>query len=764
MSENNNDLNEVFEEELDDADVITVPIDDTLSNSGEAADAKAVGDALALKADKSEIQTTITVNGQSADNQGAIIVTANETKMSGSDSTTVKAKIEAVDGKTAESIYMSDDPQALTIAQAITGADKTADQIAMSATDPTTVKDAIDAANAELDDVEAAVVSITNRTGADIKYASTGNETIKAHVDALEAGMVKSVNDEEPDAAGNVRLEMVPFADNLYTEEATEVDGTFAIRTTGGDSSIADGSAWAQVFKGNRTHTGYTAEGLVMTVTPMPRTEGEAITATIDRDTWVSYVNASGTYAFAYTTAWTLDGSEVNMAAYGITVTNTPVAGDQISVVYVKEVRGTITMASPTQLVASGWNLYNHSTGYARVVKYSNLYGYKVGGTYTGLAFAETLSGTQTAITPDADGIFTVTKDGYVFVTGGNSTDTYILATWSDWAEGPEGGWEAYQESSVDVSEIVSSYLPYGLCKIVHGSASVTDEIDFIHKQAVSRILRMAYTAENLADAVASGLAYEYDENYIYLERETAEVAAITVDESYTVSEHGLEWFNGNGIPVYAEILYGANLKDKLKRDVVTISRQTLTGGQQAQVRANIGAAGAAEVPASGDVGIPVTGSTAPQAITAGQYVILKGHGTLADGGYTAAADIAQGETLTAVNLTTCADGIANDIQGRMMKDSVVVHSTAAGSHTFTVPDLARIFVIFTGPAANTYTWIGYVYSNSGGTVTATEIYKGDRIASVNTSVANKITFNFTGTYSVATSLRSVVINSDPIY
>mgnify|MGYP002519715366 CR=1 FL=1 len=69
MSEN---LNEMVQAVVEDARVITVPIDDTLQNSGEAADAKAVGDALALKADKSELQTAITVNGQAADAQGKI--------------------------------------------------------------------------------------------------------------------------------------------------------------------------------------------------------------------------------------------------------------------------------------------------------------------------------------------------------------------------------------------------------------------------------------------------------------------------------------------------------------------------------------------------------------------------------------------------------------------------------------------------------------------------------------------------------------------
>ena len=94
MSEN---LNETFTVEFADASVITVPIDETLQNSGEAADAKAVGDALALKADKSEIANAVTVNGQEADAQGHIIVNGDDIKMSDSDTTTVKA-IAVADG------------------------------------------------------------------------------------------------------------------------------------------------------------------------------------------------------------------------------------------------------------------------------------------------------------------------------------------------------------------------------------------------------------------------------------------------------------------------------------------------------------------------------------------------------------------------------------------------------------------------------------------------------------------------------------------
>ena len=77
-----NDLNDVVEEVVSDAEVITVPIDATLSVSGEAADAKAVGDALADKADRSELQTQVKVNGQTADNQGLIILLAGHIPVS----------------------------------------------------------------------------------------------------------------------------------------------------------------------------------------------------------------------------------------------------------------------------------------------------------------------------------------------------------------------------------------------------------------------------------------------------------------------------------------------------------------------------------------------------------------------------------------------------------------------------------------------------------------------------------------------------------
>lgn len=768
------DLNEVIEETIDDASVITVPIDDTLSNSGEAADAKAVGDALALKADKSEIQTSITVNGQSADAQGSIIVTAADTQISGTDQTTVKAAIEAVDGKTAEDIPVSSS-SSQTIKQALdSGATRTADQIPMSGTDSTTVKTHIDSLTGSVSDLNDAVSTLASKTAADILYNTGSTETIKQHIETMEAGTVKTVNEISPDADGNIQIERVAYADNLYSEDQENVTDSFLIRTTAGSGSLSDGNAWAQVIRGNRTHPDFVPESLQMTVNAMPRPtppaitatlneatfeayveeagtytvsydgtawdtdptlygltisntpvdgdvitmvwDGEndavvsitagprtappAITATIDRDTFVSYVTQSGTTTLTYTTAWSADPED-----YGITVTNDPIAGDQIIVVYVKEVRGTITVGHPTALVATGWNLYNHTAGYARVVRYSDTYGYLIQGTYTALKFAETPTGTQTTITPDASGLFQVPSDGYVIVTGGNNTNTAIICTWSDWTGGPSVSWEAYSESGVSLSSIMTADFPYGLCKIVQGTVEVVDEIDFVHKEAISRITRLEYTAENLATVIAAGRPYEYDENYIYQERASYVVTSISVDEEYQVSEHGLEWFADSTIELYSEILYGTNLKDKLKRDVVTISEQTLTSGQQSQVRTNIGAGSAADVSSNSSAIAKVQNgladtvgntNTTGATLAVGQFVYVKGHSTIAEGLRKVTASISANGNITTNNTSPVSEGGLNALNSKItsQRQSATINTNYLSEGNITVYDLGNLVFI----------------------------------------------------------------------
>ena len=729
------ELNEMVEVIVEDAGVITVPIDDTLSNAGEAADAKAVGDALALKADASSV-TAIQVNGQSPDAQGKIIVTAADTKMSSSDSTTIKAKIEAVDGKTATDIPVSDAPGAQTIAQALSsGANRTADEIGMSPTDPTTVKSAVDTVKSDLSDLSTTVAGLNEKNGANIRYNATGDETIKQHVDALAADIVKSVNDVGPDANGNVALESVPYADNLKSSDMEQVDGSFLNRMTGGTLSISGDSAWILRLLGNILHTGYTPEVLNLTVSAAPRPVPPDITAVLDEDTFEAYVETAGTYTLRYTDSWSHDpadygvtvsndpvygdqitivwdgvadpvmtvspaqryappaitatinrlelityvststtitltyttGWDSDPALYGITVTNDPVYGDQITVVYVQETRGTITPAEPETLKATGWNLYNHTSGKARVLKYSNTYGFKVGGAYTSIAFGTTPdAASPTPITPDANGNFNITADGYIFVTGGNSSSTFITPTWTDWTETANGGvFEGYTESVVNLFNLetnLGELFPYGLCKV----GDVRDEIDFDAKNAIRRIDRQSYSEEARAAAAASGYAYDFDESYLYTERATPVVTSISLNDSYVCNDHGIEFFSGT-VQVDTEILYGVNLKDKLRKDVVTVRAQVWNAGEKAQARENIGAA---SVQLDDDLAIVVNGNKTTYASGAaiGDYVLLR-NSTITgcdDGAYIAAKAIPANTAIDSTYLTAVSGGVANALNGKI--------------------------------------------------------------------------------------------------
>lgn len=465
----------------------------------------------------------------------------------------------------------------------------------------------------------------------------------------------KKFNGESVGEDGEFHIRSIPYADNLESSSSQRSEETYAIRTSGGEASINDGDAWLMLIRGDRIHTGYTPMEIDMQVIPMVRPAPPAITATLDEETFEAYVGEAGTYTITYTDSWStsptlygltvsnvpVDGDSITMdwdgendavvtvdaverqapdaidatidedvfvgyvsqsgtttltystawsadpANYGITIIGEPVAGDVITIDYTKEVRGTIIQSNPQTFISTGWNLYNHELGYARTIKYHDNYGFKVSGTYTMLEFATTTTGSRIVINPVSGG-FAVPSDGYVFVTGGNDEDTQIWMTWSDWGTTANGGeYAPYSETQVDISTFMASNFPFGLLR----AGNARDEINLNTGIAVSNVTRQVYNAQNLAAAKASGRQYEYDENYIYIERAEPFQYNISVDGGYIASDHGLEMFTGSEQGPYAETIYGMNLKNKLERDVVTVSQQTLTTHEQAQVRTNIGAA-----------------------------------------------------------------------------------------------------------------------------------------------------------------------------
>lgn len=409
----------------------------------------------------------------------------------------------------------------------------------------------------------------------DITYVSDLNE----NADIIDAEMFKpplSVNGITPNPlTRDIPVTTVPLADNLVSDESQISTGAFVLRSTGGDASIASGTANVSSIAGNAVKTGYVQQAINLTIVPV---SSSGINATVDEETLVSYMQTSGTVTFTYTTAWT-----PSVSNYGITVSGTPDAGDQIILEYTKENRGTISIPNPVKLISTGWNLYNNTAGFAMCPRYSDTYGYMISGSYSALEFSATQTGARQTITP-VSGHFTVPADGYVFVTGGNATNTAIYMTWSDWTDGTPESFAPYSQTEIDLSGVMVNF-PNGLMRV----GTVADEINFNTQTAISRIARIAYTAENLESIIESGLPYDTDQNYIYHVRSEAVTYSIDIDGEYTASDHGTEIFTGTTIPVYATILYGQDLAGKLRRDVVTISPMDLTEAQKAQVRESIG-------------------------------------------------------------------------------------------------------------------------------------------------------------------------------
>ena len=240
--------------------IMTVPIDTTLSRSGEAADAKAVGDALALKADKDDIHVDIDVNGQSADAQGHIELYPNHIPMSASDPTTLADKIADIKDTNATEIKMNASTSALTIAQAMTQLEgkidgKRGENIAMSESDPTTIKDAIEAIEEigertgdeiPLDDsvtapsIKDAIAEVNSKTGEDIAYDSDEySGSIKDAIDAV---------DDKADGIQAIFDDLFPVG-AVITTQSTEPPALFGTwQEVVMETSVADAVAGIETF------------------------------------------------------------------------------------------------------------------------------------------------------------------------------------------------------------------------------------------------------------------------------------------------------------------------------------------------------------------------------------------------------------------------------------------------------------------------------------------------------------------------------------
>lgn len=431
----------------------------------------------------------------------------------------------------------------------------------------------------------------------DLKATGLGHllTRIKTYLDSTYLKIensIRTVNGISPLANGDVPITIVDRAENLHASSFStqQSNGLYSQRTTGGNASIGDGVAQLLKITGNSVHEGFQEEEKSFDYEPAD--PDAVISAEIDWETFKANVTQSGEYILIY------DGTNWNNnpETYGVTIEGTPEEGDRIVIEYTKELRGIITNAYPTKFVSTGWNLFSYALGYAKVVRYSDTNGYRISGAYTQLQFSATLNGARQTITPDASTkIFQIPSDGFVWVTGGDGTTTAIYPTWSDWKNGYPGDFMAYSKSEISIENIMYNYFPFGLCSV----SGVADEINIEAGTYTARIARMAYSAENKQTVIDMGVVYEYDENWIYYVIGSAVTSQYSINGNYDAYDHGIEYIEAsNNIPVNISTAYSPDLKNKLERDTLTKSQQTLTTEEMDQARANIAAASTTDVQA----------------------------------------------------------------------------------------------------------------------------------------------------------------------
>lgn len=365
--------------------------------------------------------------------------------------------------------------------------------------------------------------------------------------------------------------------------------------------------------------------------------------ATVVPNTWFSAMSASGSYNFTYyvpnlqedptgVEGWYLNEELVTLADYGIVVSGTAAKDDTITISsvvgtpnstvrvdYTKYSPGTIVIPTPTKFSATGFNQFDKNTMY---IADANISGGKIAsnaGTYvcycravggvtngyvafsgegyiSNIGWCATLPAigsdvvtTGAAITSTLSSI-PFDDNGYVVVVVSDMDDLCVHPKWSGSADEDFAEYVAPSEIDLPTEDIEGTDIPIG----TWGMAAVGAIADRLNLEAgtyVQRIDRLANTTSNMSYVVGLETPYEYDNNYIYYVLPNPITYMVDVDPTYIVNDWGTEEFTGTTVALGAHSLYGQNLRDKLRTDVLTISTQTppLSEAQTEQVYKNLG-------------------------------------------------------------------------------------------------------------------------------------------------------------------------------
>ena len=403
-------------------------------------------------------------------------------------------------------------------------------------------------------------------------------------------GAVRSVNGIGPDVSGNVILSTVPYADNLLSPDNIEQKSSFIFRSSGGEADINTGEANLNKIFGNSE----VVAGNIKVATP-----------TIFVSTGANQFNKDSMTIYNYT-----------VSAEGDVIYS---PGSYIC--YIHAVGG----------LANGYVAYEPNDTIARIGWYNTIPTTSTHGIYV------TADGEYvTAITNDTSlSMINNVHDGYIIVACTVISDLNVHPRWSGTMD--ENITEYYESTiTIPTKDINNNDLPL----VEHGFPAVEDvrdEIDFDRQLYTQRIGYYPYSSINLETVEALDVPYIYDTNHIYYVLPTPVVVKLdtSISYKYEVNDFGTEEFLGTTVPVYVNTVYGQNLRDKLRRDVVTISAQTLTEAQKTQVRTNIGVSSKDEVDqiALNVSNLSLTKADKVEGAISGDIATLNSAGNLVDSG-----------------------------------------------------------------------------------------------------------------------------------
>ena len=342
-------------------------------------------------------------------------------------------------------------------------------------------------------------------------------------------------------------------------------------------------------------------------------------------NTWMSAFGTDGTYVFTYNEeSWTFEEESISLVSLGISMSGTVEEGDEIivnyqsgtpnsilTVSYVAPERGTILVSKPTTFESTGFNQFDKSSMYIQNASIVNgaiasnsgtyiAYCHAKGGVdngyvaYSANAYIRNIGWCanlptigESVVTTGGSSSGTLAsipfnEDGYVVVVVTNISDLCIHPKWSGTDDTKYEDYVAPDVITLPTTSIDSQVLPlnsYGMPAV----GNISDRLNLDAGFYIQNIGRYAYSASNLETVQALGVDYDYDDTNIFYVLNNPVIYSVDVDSIYNVNDFGTEEFLNTPVAVKAYMLYGQNLRDKLRTGVVEKTGDTMTGDLRLQ-------------------------------------------------------------------------------------------------------------------------------------------------------------------------------------